>query len=519
MAEGRPADLQLGGIERVLMSQPQYDFIIIGAGITGCLIARHLSRYKLKILLLEKESDIGMGASSANTAIIHASYNPVPGTLKARMNIAGNPMWSSLSSELQFTFKRNGGYVVAVGEGELKGLEELRRRALNNNVTNILTISGDMMRQREPDINPAVSGALWIPDIGICDPFAAVVAAAENAVENGVHLLLNTCFEDFIIENSRVTGVKTNRGDFFTRWVVNAAGLYSDEVMHRAGIRPEFKITPVRGEYYILDNFEIDIRNVIFPVPAPETKGILVTTTTHGNTMVGPSAEENEVKEDRSVTREGLEKIWRGAIKLIPGLNRRGVIASFAGQRATGNARCQSPGVDYNHDFIIEIDTEVRGLVNLGGIDSPGLTSAPAIAVYVIELLKEAGEDFQEKSDWNPVRRARPRFRELSWSEREKLALRDPGYGRIICRCENITEGEILAEMHSPVPARTYDAIKRRTWLGTGRCQGAFDEPRVIKLMAEEMGLKPEDITKKGPGSEFLVRPTKEIEGEYPEQS
>jgi glycerol-3-phosphate dehydrogenase len=493
------------------LTRIKYDFIIIGAGIVGCMIARSLARYKLKILLIDKDSDVGTGSSSANTAIIHASYNPVPGTAKARMNITGNKMWGPLSGELGFTFKRNGGYVVAIGDQEQKSLEDLRQRAVRNGINNIVAISGDSMRQREPDINPAVSGALWIPDIGICDPFAAVISAAENAVENGVTLLLNTLFQDFVFEKSRIVGIRTNRGVFHSRWVVNAAGLYSDEVMHRAGLRPEFKISPVKGEYHILDNVEIDIRNVIFPVPSPDSKGILVTTTTHGNTIVGPNAQDSPDKEDRSNTREGLEKVWQGAMKLIPGLKRRSVIASFAGLRATGNARCLDPEVNYQHDFILEIPRDIQGLVNLGGIDSPGLTSAPAIAQYVIELLKDAGEALEVRSDWNPLRIARPRFRDLPPDEREKLILADSRYARIICRCENITEGEVLAEIHSPVPAVTYDGIKRRTWLGTGRCQGAFDEPRIVKLLADELKVKPEEITKKGPGSEFLIRPTKDI--------
>jgi len=330
---------------------------------------------------------------------------------------------------------------------------------------------------------------------------------------NGVTLMLETAFEDFVVEDSRIVGVKTNRGTFGCRWAVNAAGLYSDDVMHRAGVRPEFKITPRKGEYYILDRAEITINNVLFPVPTPISKGIVVTTTTHGNTIIGPNAQNIQDKEDRSVTRDGLEEVWQGARKLVPRLDLRHVIAVFAGLRAGGNAPCQAPGVDYGHDYVIEIPESIRGFVNLGGIESPGLTAAPAIAQRVAEMLKDAGEKLEEKQDWDPIRPSRPRFRDLSPVEQKLLIRNAPRYGRIVCRCENVTEGEIVVEIHAPIPARTYDAIKRRTWLGAGRCQGSFDTPRVVEILARELGTSPLQVTRKGPGSEFLIRPTKDVEG------
>jgi glycerol-3-phosphate dehydrogenase len=485
------------------MMAKKYDVIIIGAGVVGCMVARFLSRYKLDILLIEKEADVGMGASSANTAIVHAGYDPMPGSLKAMMNVAGNKMWDTLAGELNFPFERRGDYVVAIGKEELPRLDELWERGVKNGVLGMAMLSGDEVRRREPNINPKVSGALWASTGGICDPFAVVIAAAENAVMNGVTLMLETAFEDFVIEDNRIVAVKTNRGTFGCRWAVNAAGLYSDVVMHKAGVRPEFKITPRKGEYYILDRAEITINNVLFPVPTPVSKGIMVTPTTHGNTIIGPNARDVRDKEDRSVTREGLEEVWQGARKLVPKLDLRHVIAVFAGLRASGSTG----------DFIIEIPKDVQGFVNLGGIESPGLTAAPAIAQRVVEMLKDAGEKLEEKRDWNPIRPARPRFRELSPEEQKILIRNDPRYGRIVCRCESVTEGEIVAEIHAPIPARTYDAIKRRTWLGTGRCQGGFDTPRVVEILARELGISPLEVTKKGSGSEFLVRPTKDVEG------
>ncbi|RPJ51409.1 MAG: FAD/NAD(P)-binding oxidoreductase, partial [Chloroflexi bacterium] len=455
-----------------------YDFIIIGGGVVGCMIARFLSRYQASILLVEKEPDVGMGASSANSAIVHAGYDPLPGTLKAKLNVRANPMWDNLAGELNLPFERRGDYVVSIGQEELPGLEKLLDQGRQNGVPGMHFISAEEMRRREPEINPQVSGALWAPTGGICDPFAATVAAAENAVQNGLTILLDTAFEDFIIKSGRIVGIRTNRGTFGCRWAINAAGLYSDEVMHCAGVRPEFRITPRRGEYCVLDRAEITINNVLFPTPSKAGKGILVTTTLHGNTIVGPNANSVPDKRDRAVTSTGLTDIIDGGHKLVPSLNMRYIIATFAGLRATGNARCETPGIDYVSDFVIEIPQTIRGLVNLGGIESPGLTSAPGIALYVIELLKDAGEKLVERRDWQPIRPHRPRFRDLTHAEQARLIAEDARYGRVICRCEMITEGEILAEIHAPIPATTYDAIKRRTWLGTGRCLGGFDLPR-----------------------------------------
>ncbi len=515
------------------MHEP-YDIIIIGAGIVGAMTARTLARYDLRILWIEKESDICTGATAANSALVHAGHDAIPGSLKAEMNVKANPMWDRLSEELQFAFGRTGAYVVAIGAEECAKLEQLRDRAQANGVPAEI-ISGEEMRQREPQINPDVSGALHIPTGAICDPWGATIAAAENAVMNGVELRLNTEFLDFIWEGesanqrvsekvseredeskiqnlkSKIVGIHTTAGDFHARWVVNAAGLFADQVMHKAGVRPEFKITPRRGEYFVMDRNQVEINTVLFPVPTEISKGILVTTTLHGNTLVGPNAENIEDKTDVDVTPAGMAEIWAGALKLVPNLKQRDVIAVFAGLRPGGNAPCVNPEINYNHDFIIEIPAEVDGFVNLGGMESPALTAAPAIAERVVELLHGAGETLREKADWNPIRPVRPVFRHLTKDEQAALVAQDPRYGRIICRCEYVTEGEIVAEIHAPIPATTYDAIKRRTWLGTGRCLGGFDMPRVVEILARELGQAVLEISKKGGGSEFLYRKTKEV--------
>lgn len=490
----------------------KYDVIIIGGGVVGCMTARFLSRYKLDILLIEKESDIGSATSAANTALVHPGYDPVSGSLKAKMNVAAVPLWPNLSAELNFNYERSGDYVVAIGSEELPKLDELFERGKHNGVSGMHFVSGDEMRRREPLMNPEVSGALFAETGSICDPFGATLAAAENAVMNGVTLLRGTAFEDFIIQDKRIVGVRTNRGDFICRWAINCAGLYSDFVMHKAGVRPDFKVTPRKGEYLILDRAEFQLRSVYFPVPNEVSKGILATNTVHGNAILGPTAHEQNDREDKANSSDGLQEVMEGAKKLIPAIEARHVIATFAGLRAAGNAPCETSGVDYQHDFIVEIPTQVRGLVNLGGIESPGLSSSPAIALRVIDLLRDAGEPLTEKKDWNPIRPARPRFRHMNYAERQAVIQRDDRYGRMVCRCENVTEGEIVAEVHAPIPATSYDAIKRRTWLGTGRCQGGFDLPRVTEILAREMGQSELEITKKGPGSSFLTRLTKQVE-------
>lgn len=495
-----------------------YDVVIVGAGIVGAMTARFLSRYDLRVLWLERAADVCTGATSANSAIVHGGYAAQPGTVKAAMNVRGNRMWEELAGELGFSFERCGTYVVAVGAAERAALGEQAARAAANGVP-VELISGAAMRAREPMVSPAVSGALYCPWGGVCDPWGATVAAAENAVMNGVTLLLGTAFEDFIWacegkhaaeDKRRIVGVRTSRGDFATRWVINAAGVYADDVMHKAGVRPEFKITPRRGEYYVLDRNQVQINNVLFPVPTTVSKGILVTTTVHGNAIVGPNAEEIDDKGDTAVTAAGMGEIWAGARKLVPELSQRAVIAVFAGLRPGGNAPSPDPAVDYHKDFVIERPAAVEGLINLAGIESPGLTAAPAVALRAMELLAEGGEVLREKPDWDPVRPARPVFRHLTHAEQADLVRRDARYRRVVCRCEMVTEGEIVAEIHAPIPAETYDAIKRRTWLGTGRCQGAFDMPKVVEILARELDRDSLAISKKGTGSQFLRRKTKD---------
>lgn len=477
-----------------------YDAIIVGAGVVGCFIARALSRYALRVLLVERESDVCCGASKANTAIVHAGYDANPGTLKASLNVAGNRMYDQVCTDLDVPFQRCGTYVVALTDQDLHTLEELRHQGLHHGIVGLRIISGDEMRQAEPLINPQTKGALYATTGGIVDPFLLTIAAAENAIANGVRLLLDTTVIGLMRENGRVAGVQTDRGELPGQYVINAAGLHADELMAQAGLG-SFHITPRKGAYYVFDRERSRVRNVLFPCPMPISKGIMVTPTTHGNTLIGPNAVNTDDKEDWSATSQGLEEVFAGAKRLVPSLNRRDVIAVFAGLRASGSTG----------DFEISAPPEAPGLVNVAGIESPGLTASPAIARRVLQLLRENGLDLRENPGYNPIRRARPRFSELSQTERQSLVEKDPRYGRVVCRCETVTEGELVAAIHAPVPARTYDALKRRTRLGTGRCQGGFDTPRAIAILARELGISPVEATKKGPGSEFVLRRTKDV--------
>lgn len=483
------------------MDQTVYDVIIVGAGLVGSMIARALGRFRLRTLLVDKESDVGEGATKANTAIVHAGYDAKPGSNKARLNVAGNAMFDAVCQELDVDFDRCGTYVVAVSREELGTLEDLLRRGRENGVPGLSLVGPDEMRRREPAITPHLTGALHAGSGGIVDPFALCFAAAEHAVLNGADVRLETEVTGFLREGRAIRGVVTNRGVYRGRWVVIAAGLWADDLMHAAGL-DTFRVAPRKGEYFLLDRRAADlVRTVLFPCPTPVSKGILVTRTIHGNVMLGPNAVNVPDRRDVATTAPGLNEVMAGALKLVPALDARDVIRSFAGLRASGSTG----------DFVIDIPREVEGLVVLAGIESPGLTASPAIAERVVAMLGEAGLALEPNPDYVPVRRGIPRFAHLSRQEQERLIARDPRYAHVVCRCETVTEGEIVAACHAPIPARTYDALKRRTRVGSGRCQGAFDTPRVLEIMARELGVDPLTLTKRGGASRMLARRTKEV--------
>ncbi|MGI6424513.1 MAG: NAD(P)/FAD-dependent oxidoreductase [Tepidanaerobacteraceae bacterium] len=477
------------------------DIVIIGAGVTGCSIARELSRYDLNITVVEKEEDVACGTSKANSAIVHAGFDAAPGTWKAKLNVEGNKLYPALCEELDVPLVMNGSLVVAVTEEEEKALEELLERGKINGVKYLSIIGKDELHAMEPNLSPNARAALNAPTGGLVCPYELTIALAENANQNGVKFLLNAPVIDIeVLEDSSFL-VKTPKGSIRSKYVINAAGLFADEISKMAGAE-EYSITPRKGEYLIFDkHFGNLVSKAIFPTPTKISKGILVCPTVDGNIFIGPNSNNIEDKNDTSVNPPGIKEIIEGGKKLVPDLPLKNIITSFAGLRAVSNT----------NDFIIEASKKVRGFINVGGIQSPGLTSAPAIAIMVREILQEQGVTLKEKPDFIPQRPKKVRFRELDNKERSKLIEQNPAFGHVICRCETVTEAEIIDAIKRPVGARSIDAVKRRTRAGMGRCQGGFCSPRVLEIIARELGIDPLEITKKGPDSNMLVARIKEF--------
>lgn len=476
-----------------------YDVAIIGAGIIGTFIARELAKYKLSIVLIEKENDVANGTTKANSAIVHAGYDAKPGTLKGKFNVLGNPMFDKVCEELDVPFKRIGSLVIATNEEEMKIIKELYCRGLENKVPDMKILNQKEVREMEPNVSLAVIGALYAPTCGIVGPFELSIALAENAVDNGTELLLN----------SKVTaidklhkGYKIHMGDRYveSKYVINCAGLYADDINNMVA-PSSFKIMPRRGQYYVLDKSAGNLVNtVIFQCPTKMGKGVLVTQTVHGNLLVGPDAQELNDKEDLQTTAERLTFIKNMAEKTTDKICFNKVITSFAGLRAVASTG----------DFIVQESEEAKNFINVAGIQSPGLTSSPAIAEYVVEIIRNLEGNLEEKEKFNPRRRPMVRFMELSDEQKAEVIKKDPRYGRIICRCESITEGEIVDSIHRKVGARTVDGVKKRCRPGMGRCQGGFCSPRIIKILARELGEDMRGIVKNSIKSYVLTGKTKE---------
>lgn len=478
-----------------------YDVVIIGAGITGTFIARELSRYKLNIALLEKENDISNGCTKANTGIVHAGYDAKPGTKMAYFNVKGNPMFDKVCEELDVPFRRNGSLVVGFDEDDEKTIEELYERGKTNGVPELKILNREQVLEMEPNIGDEVIGALYAPTAGIVGPWELAIALAENAVDNGVELFLNNQVRNIEKMDSGYK-IETSERTFDTKYVINCAGLYSDEINEMVS-EEHYKLTPRSGEYYVLDKSVGSLtNNTIFECPKPYGKGVVVTPTVHGNMMIGPDNKVVETKESKETTREGLDVVKNTAGKSVKGIPFNKTITNFTGLR-------NDPSTG---DFIIGEAKDSKGFINVGGIKSPGLTSSPAIAKYVAGLIDNIAGGLEEKDDFNPRRRKMIRFEELSDEEKNEIIKKDPRYGRIICRCESITEGEIVDAIHRSVGARTVDGVKKRVRPGSGRCQGGFCSPRVIEILARELGVDETDIVKDSVDSHILIGKTKEVE-------
>lgn len=466
----------------------RYDVVIAGAGVIGGMIARELSKYNLSVCLLEKKSDVSGGASKANTGIIHGGYDPVPGTLKAKMNTLGTPLLYKTARMLNVPYKQNGSMICAFGKEEEPEIHNLYQRGLENGTPDMKILTGEEARAIEPSLSKEVTLVLHVPSAGIICPYKLTIAAVGNAMDNGVEFIRN--FEVAHIEKQGDDFVvSTPDGRSVTgRYFVNCAGCYSDRVAKLAG-DGDFEILPRSGEYLLLDKTQgSTLQHTIFQVPSKEGKGILVTPTVDGNLMAGPTALLVASPENKENTFEGLQTVITLSQKSIPGVDFSQVITSFSGIRSSVA----------HGDFIIEASKKVEGLVNVAAIDSPGLTSCVAIAEYAVDILKEIGLPTELKSDWNGCREDTEFFHRMNDEEKDAYIKEHPDYGKIVCRCETVTEGEIRDAIRRNPPAIDVDGVKRRTRSGMGRCQGGFCGPYVMELISEETGIPMEEITKKG---------------------
>ncbi len=462
-----------------------YDVTIIGAGIIGTFIARELARYTLRIALLEKDNDVANGTTKANSAIIHAGYDAKSGTLKAKFNALGNPMFDKVCEELDVPFKRIGSLVLAFSEDQMETLGELYEQGRQNKIPDLRILNRDEVKAIEPNISEYVVGALHAPTAGIVGPWELAMALAENAVDNNVDLMLNN--EVIKIEKQEDSYVIfTNEQQIKTKYVINCAGVYADN-LHNMVAKPSFEIIPRRGQYFVLDKSEGNITNsILFQCPTKLGKGVLVLPTVHENILIGPDAEDIENKENTETTEERLCYVMEASRKTLSNVPFNSVITSFAGLRA-------KPSTE---DFIIEESNQSKGFINVAGIESPGLSAAPAIAEYVVNMLRDMDGSFKLNEEFNPIRRKMTVFMALNEEEKKEIIKKDPRYGRVICRCENITEGEIVDSINRNAGARTFDGVKRRVRPGMGRCQGGFCGPRVMEILARELGEDIVDIVK-----------------------
>lgn len=471
-----------------------YDVAIIGGGVIGSMLARQLSRYSIKLCVLEKENDIAMGASKANSGIVHGGFDPEPDTLKAKLNSIGVEKLFAAAKELNAPIKRNGSLVLAFGADEEPAIKELYERGIKNGISGMAVISGDEARKLEPALSPDVTLALHIPSAGIVCPYELTVAAMGNAIDNGAELIRN--FKVASIKKYDAFTVTSEKGESVTaKFVVNCAGAYSDKIAAMIG-DDSFKIIPRAGEYMLLDKTAGSlVSHTIFQVPSKEGKGILVSPTVDGNLLTGPTAGVVESPLNTETTPEGLNMVERLSKKSVPSVNFRQVITSFSGVRSS----------EKNGDFIIKISDKAENFLNIAAIDSPGLTCSVSIADYAVEILKENGLVLNEKADFNPNRPDPHVFRKMSDEQKDAFIKQNPAYGRIVCRCEGVSEGEIRAAVTTNPKAFDIDSVKRRTRSGMGRCQGGFCMPYVMRIISEETGIPMEKITKKGEGSEQLI--------------
>ena len=472
-----------------------YDVAIIGCGVIGASIAYTLSQYDLRILILERENDVAMGTTKANSAIVHAGYDPEPGTLMARLNVQGSARMEQLCSDLSVAYKRVGSLVLAFGPEDEKTLARLYENGVQNGVPGLALLTGAQARAMEPALSGEVTGALYAPSAAIVDPWGLCIAEAETAVRNGAELKRRSAVTA-IMETGSGCRISTTGGDFEARYVVNCTGVDA-ETIYRMTAEPKFKTLPSRGAYYLLDKTSGSlVSRVIFQCPSAVGKGVLIAPTVHGNLLVGPNAEEVQGARDKAVTAAALDTVAAASRRSVPSVDLRQSIRNFAGVRANTTLS----------DFYIAPSS--ARILHAAGIKSPGLSAAPAIAEYAVGQLAGMGLALTRREGFDGTRRVR-RFRELSPTEKAEMVKENPLYGRVVCRCETITEGEIVDAIRSPIPPCSIDGVKRRAGAGMGRCQGGFCGPRVLEILARELGVPQKKILQDQDGTFLITGETK----------
>ncbi len=482
------------------------DVLIIGGGVIGCAIAYQLCKYNIDVTIVEKESDVCSGTSKANSSMLHDGYNVDRHKLKGQLVLkADKEIYRKLCKELHVDLNFIGSIVAGFEDSDMAIMNHQMEMANENGIVGMRMLNHDEMMEMEPNINPAVKFGLYNPNTGVLNPFELTMGFAENAVLNGAKVFLETEVIDIIVKEQKIESVLTTKGSFYPKVVINSAGLYSDKIAAMAE-EVDFTVKPRKGQYFLFDKqFGGHVKHCIYSAPTEYSKGMIILPTTEGNILAGSNAEMLEDKEDFSTTADALNNIYGTMIHhLFPKLPRIGdVTTTFAGLRAVSNTE----------DFIIAHAKTVRGMINLVGIQSPGLSSAPAIAQMVEELVREVGEglDFSARENYIVGRPEPIILNKLSYEERSILIAKNPDYGQIICRCESISKGEILDAIRRPIPATNLDAIKRRTRAGMGRCQGGFCGPRVVSILEKELGISPLDVTKRGKGSKIVAMRAKEL--------
>ena len=473
-----------------------YDVLIIGCGVTGAACAYELARYRLRVGVLEASNDVANGTTKANSAIVHAGYDPETGTKMAALNVRGTALMGDLCRRLDVPYANIGSLVLSLSEADDAHVRELYERGKANGVPGLELISGRQALAKDPGVSPETRLALWAPSAGIVNPWELCLALAETAVRNGAELHLSAP----VTAIRRTEGgwrLTTPKGVFTADYVLNCAGTHAGEIAAMAGDR-SFAIRPTKGEYYLLDKSEGHrVEHVIFQCPTELGKGVLVAPTVHGNLLVGPNADPT-TPDDTANTAEGMAFVRTSALRSVPGIQFRDNIRNFAGVRANSD----------HEDFIIGESETAPGLIHFAGIRSPGLSAAPAFGEEALRLLRAAGLRAEPKDTWIDSRR-RIRFHELSDEEKNEMVRKDPRWGRVICRCETVTEGEIVAALHTPIPPVSVNGVKRRVGAGMGRCQGGFCGPRVQEILARELGLDPTQILMDWEGTWVLCGETK----------